>query len=97
MRWLVLALALLPTPALAAKATCRDYMEATGADRALMDGFVLGFVAARMEGKSSAEVDAATLRVRELAATFCNSHPDERAINVLGGLGDIATGYVAPR
>ena len=94
---LALLLSLATDSARAAPATCRDYTDAQGADRALIDGFIAGYVAARLEGRPAGEVDATTLQVRQLAGRFCMLHPDERAIDVIGTLSDMAAGHTAPR
>lgn len=64
--------------ALAAEATCKDYTRVAREDRALFNGFIYGFVTARIGDRGAAEVNTATARVKELADKYCPTHPNDR-------------------
>jgi hypothetical protein len=57
--------------AIAGEATCADYARAKGEDRSLFNGFIYGFVMAKIGERGDAEVNTATARVKELADGYC--------------------------
>jgi hypothetical protein len=74
---------ILTVPVLAADATCSDYLAARREDRSLFDGFIYGFVSAKLEGRSDAIINSATLKVKDMTTAYCIQRPKERVNNVI--------------
>ena len=49
----LLITAALSAPVLGAEATCATYLQAIGEDRSLFDGFIYGYVAAKLDGQGN--------------------------------------------
>ena len=64
--------------AVAADATCKDYTRSAREDRALFNGFIYGFVTAKIGDRGAAEVNTATARIKELADKYCPTHPSDK-------------------
>ena len=88
---LAVLLCLASGPAAAADATCRDYLKASGDDRALFNGFVFGFTSAKLEHRSDNEVNAATTTVLQMVGLYCEKKPDDRVSNVIEGFATIVS------
>jgi hypothetical protein len=67
----------------AVEATCRDYTQAQGPNAAVFQGFLYGYTAARMEGRSDPDINAATLRLADMVASYCFRQPDERVLSAV--------------
>jgi HdeA/HdeB family len=70
-------------PAHAAEATCSDYIAARGQDRSLFDGFVYGFVTAKLEDRSDAVINSATVKVKDMTLAYCIQRPNDRVSKVI--------------
>jgi hypothetical protein len=70
------------SPAIAGEATCADYSRAKGEDRSLFNGFIYGFVMAKIAERGDAEVNTATARVKEMADKYCPTHSGDRLTQV---------------
>ena len=86
---LAVLLCLASGPVAAADATCRDYLKASGDDRALFNGFVFGYTSAKLEQRSDDEVNAATATVLRMVGLYCEKKPDDRVRNVIAGFATI--------
>lgn len=76
----------------ASEPTCRDYTRAKDEDRALFQGFIYGFVMAKLN-RGATEVDAATARVKELADNYCPDHPDAKLLGVVATFTKVVSQY----
>jgi len=79
--------------AMAGEATCRDYTRVKDEDRALFNGFIYGFVMAKIGDRGDAEVNTATERVKQLADKYCPTHPDDRLTQVFTSFMKVASQY----
>lgn len=80
-------------PVTAGEATCADYARAKGDDRSLFNGFIYGFVMAKIGERGDAEVNTATARVKELADGYCPSHPNDRLTQTISTFAKVAAQY----
>lgn len=76
--------------AIAGEATCADYARAKGEDRSLFNGFIYGFVMAKIGERGDAEVNTATARVKELADGYCPTHPGDRLTQAIATFAKVA-------
>src|ERR1700676_231662 len=79
--------------AIAGEATCADYARAKGEDRSLFNGFIYGFVMAKIGERGDAEVNTATARVKELADGYCPTHPGDRLTQAIATFAKVAAQY----
>jgi hypothetical protein len=79
--------------ALASEPTCRDYTRAKDEDRALFQGYIYGFVVAKIGDRGATEVDAATARVKQLADTYCPDHPDAKFVGAIASFTKVVSQY----
>ncbi|MGM4965760.1 hypothetical protein AB7714_19850 [Tardiphaga sp. 1201_B9_N1_1] len=95
MKFLLVAAALLgfAGDALAADATCADYIRVKGDEKALFNGFIYGFVVARIAERGDAEVNTATARVKELADKFCLTHQTDRLSTTISSFVKVVMQY----
>jgi hypothetical protein len=89
----VLAVVLI-VPAFAAEATCNAYLQARGEDRSLFDGYIYGYVMAKLENQGDAIVDSATLKVKEMTTAYCLRRPDDRATKVIATITDVVSNLI---
>jgi len=61
----------------AADATCGTYLQAIGEDRSRFDGFISGYVTAKLDGQSNDANTDAALKAKEATAVYCRQHPNE--------------------
>lgn len=83
----VLSSAMMLVPANAA--TCQTYLHALGEDRSLFDGFIYGYVSAKLDGKGAEVINYATLKVKDSTTDYCLRFPDERVEKVVALFADI--------
>jgi hypothetical protein len=81
------------TPAMASDPTCRDYTRAKDEDRALFQGYIYGFVVAKIGERGSIEVDTATARVKELADKYCPDHPEDKLIGAIASFAKVVSQF----
>jgi hypothetical protein len=74
---------LLTSPGSAGEAICKDYLQATGEDRARFNGFIYGYVMSRMENRGDTAINAAVSKVRDLTTRYCLEKPNERVSSVI--------------
>ena len=79
--------------AIAAEPTCRDYTRAQDEDRALFQGYIYGFVTAKIGDRGRGEVNTATARVKELADHYCPDHPDEKLLEAIASFMKVVSQY----
>lgn len=79
--------------AIAGEATCADYARAKGEDRSLFNGFIYGFVMAKIGERGDAEVNTATARVKELADGYCPTHQGDRLTQTISTFTKVAAQY----
>lgn len=84
---------MLGNSALAGEATCADYSRAKGEDRSLFNGFIYGFVMAKIGERGDAEVNTATTRVKELADGYCPTHLGDQLMQTISTFTKVATQY----
>jgi hypothetical protein len=84
---------LLAGPAVSGEATCKDYARVGGEDRALFNGFIYGFVTAKIAERGDAEVNTATIRVKELADKYCPTHPNDRLTQAISSFVNVVIHY----
>jgi len=74
--------------AMAAEANCLDYTRAQGPDRSLFDGFIFGFVTAKMEKQDASIINSATLKVKDMTAAYCLKRPNDLVASVVATFAD---------
>jgi hypothetical protein len=79
--------------AVAAEATCKDYTRVGREDRALFNGFIYGFVTAKIGDRGSAEINTATARVKGLADKYCPTHQNDRLAQAIASFVTVVTQY----
>lgn len=79
--------------AMAGEATCRDYTRVKDEDRSLFDGYIWGFIMAKIGDRGDAEVNTATARVKELADKYCPGHPDDRLTVAIASFTKVVSQY----
>jgi len=79
--------------AVAAEATCKDYARVAGEDRTLFNGFIYGFVMAKIGERGAAEVNTATARVKELADKYCPVHENDRLAQAIASFVIVVSEY----
>lgn len=78
------------SPANAAEASCSDYLAAIKEDRALFDGFIYGYVTAKMRQKGDVAINAATIKVKRMTEKYCRASPEDRVSSVIGVFAETA-------
>ena len=78
---------------MAGEATCSDYTRAKAEDRSLFNGYIYGFVMAKIGERGDKEVNTATARVKELADKYCPSHPTDRLTGVIDSFTKVVSQY----
>lgn len=63
-------------------AVCQDYTNAIREDRSLFDGFILGFVSAKLEDRGG-DVNATTLKVKRMVGAYCLQRPQDSIAGVV--------------
>jgi HdeA/HdeB family len=79
--------------AVAAEATCKDYTRVGSEDRALFNGFIYGYVTAKIGDRGVAEVNTATARVKELADKYCPTHENDRLAQTIASFVTVVSRY----
>jgi hypothetical protein len=72
----------------AGEANCFDYTHARGQDRSLFDGFIFGFVTAKMENRDPSIINSATLKVKELTGAYCLQRPSDSVASAVATFAD---------
>jgi hypothetical protein len=80
-------------PAFAGEATCKDYARVKDEDRALFNGFIYGYVLAKIGERGDAEVNTAVARVKQLADKYCPTHPDDRLAEAIASFTKVVSQY----
>jgi HdeA/HdeB family len=79
--------------AVAGEATCRDYARVKEEDRSLFNGYIYGYVVAKIGDRGVAEVNTAAARVKQLADNYCPTHPDDRLVEAIASFTTVASKY----
>ena len=79
--------------AVATDATCKDYTRVAREDRALFNGFIYGFVTAKIGDRGTTEVNTVTAWVKELADKYCPTHPNDRLAQLITNFVSVVMQY----
>lgn len=79
--------------AFGAEATCRDYARVKNEDRSLFNGYIYGYVMAKLGDRGQIEVNTASARVKQLADKFCPDHPNDRLMEAIASFTKVVSQY----
>jgi hypothetical protein len=79
--------------AIAGEATCADYARAKDEDRSLFNGYIYGFVMAKIGDRGDAEVNTATVRIKEMTDKYCPQHPTDRFSQLISTFSKVVFNY----